>query len=155
MSSIRGAFDTFKSNNLILDVDQQYTNNGLLLLCGIAIIFIGFLLGVAFSNIRSKNITETINDIKGYLWRKRLQFCNKRTIKAKQSPFPSPMRLPMTHMDANRFANKMANKIEERTATVTNHRVRKESISYQPLNVNDEYRITLYAVLEETPIIKV
>jgi hypothetical protein len=47
----------------------------------------------------------------------------------------------MTHIDA-----KMA---------ATKYRLRKESVSYEPLNVNDEFRITLYAVLEEMPNIKV
>lgn len=151
MSSIRGASADVSDALTASNITQHGTNNELLLLCGVAIIFTGFLLGVAFSNIRGKDIKEAFNMIKGYFWRKRLQFCNKRVIKAKQSPFPSPMKLPMTHMEANKLTNEMT----QRSANITNHRTRKESISYQPLNVNDEYRITLYAVLEEMPHIKV
>ncbi len=147
MSSIRGAFDTFKPDIEEIQAVQEYSYNWLVPLCVIAIGVVGFLLGVLFSTVEFKSIRTYVDNCKNYLWRKRLELPIKKPYKVKQSPFPSPMRLPMTHMEAK--------KLEERTATITNHRVRKESVSYQPLNVNDEYRITLYAVLEEMPAIKV
>lgn len=155
MSSIRGAPSTLNINTHIIDTfnanKENIRNYMFIVLYVVIIISLLFAAFAIFNNIEKTEyilniikedlIKEPYNKIKNYLWRKRLEMPIKKPNKIKQSPFPSPMNLPMTHMDA-----KMA---------ATKYRLRKESISYEPLNVNDEFRITLYAVLEEMPNIKV
>lgn len=152
MSSIRGAIN--ENNIKILETlyNKEHIMNYLIISVYIVIIAaVLFTAFAVFNNIEKTEyiltiikedlIKEPFNKIKGYLWRKRLEMPIKKPTKVKQSPFPSPMTLPMTQMDAKQAATK--------------YRLRKESVSYEPLNVNDEFRITLYAVLEEMPNIKV
>lgn len=152
MSSIRGAIN--ENNIRILETlyNKEYIMNYLIISLYIVIIAVFLFAAFAvFSNIEKTEyilriikedlIKEPFNKIKNYIWHKRLEMPIKKPAKFKQSPFPSPMTLPMTQMDAKQAATK--------------YRLRKESVSYEPLNVNDEFRITLYAVLEEMPNIKV